>query len=264
MTRLVELQAAFHALATRAPSPPLAAEAFLVGSRELSAAERAGIYADMYGWRLADSLREDYPKLASLLGDARFLALAGAYARAHPPDRPDLGQHGRHLPRFLRRLPAPERADLGDLAALEWARAEVFFEAPATAAAHASLAALGPAAFPDTSIVLVPALRVLALDHDVAALWRRLEAGEAAGAAVAAPTAVVVWRAGLDVFHAVVELDEARALRLARAGRPVSAICAAFADREDPAAAAFAALASWLDEGWVAAFRLPAAPGERA
>jgi hypothetical protein len=250
---LAETQAAFHALATRAANPPSAAEDFFVGSSELGAAERIGIYADMYLWRLTDALREDYPKLAALLGDERFLALAEAYAREHPSDRPDLGQFGRYLPAFLRRFPAPERADLADLAALEWARAEVFFGAPAAPVAREALAALGPDAFLDARLELTPALRVLVLDRDAATLWRRLEDGEPADAPIADPIAVVVWRSGFEVFHGRVDLDEARALEVAQAGEPLSSVCAVFGQREDPAAAAFAALTSWFDEGWIAA-----------
>jgi len=250
---LAETQAAFHALATRAANPPSGAEDFLVGSPELGAAERLGIYADMYLWRLTDALREDYPKLAALLGDERFLALAETYAREHPSDRPDLGQFGRHLPAFLRRFPAPGRPDLADLAALEWARSEVFLEAPAPAVARDALGALGSEGFLDARLELIPALRVLVLDHDASAVWRRLENGEAAGAPTAGVTAVVVWRSGFEVFHARVELDEARAIETALAGALLPRVCAAFEQREDPAAAAFAALASWLGEGWIAA-----------
>ncbi len=255
---LAEIQAAFHALATRAEDPPSNAEELLVGTPDLPAAERIGIYADMYLWRLADALREDYPELAALLGDERFLALAEAYAREHPSDRPDLGQFGRHLPAFLRRFPAPERADLADLAALEWARAEVFLGAPATPVARDSLAALGPDTFLDTRLELIPALRVLALGHDAATLWRRLEDGNPADAPIADPTAVVVWRAGLEVFHGRIGLDEARALEAALTGEPLASVCAAFGRREDPAAAAFAALVSWFDEGWISAVLPPA------
>lgn len=250
---LAEIQTAFHALATRAADPAVRAEEFLLGSAELPASERIGIYADMYVWRLADSLREDFPKLAALLGGERFLELAEAYAREHPSDRPDLGQFGRHLPAFLRRFPARERVDLADLAELEWARSEVFLEAPAPSAGRDALASLGPRSFPEARLRLIPALRLLVLDHDAAALWRRLEDGEPAEAPRAEAAAVVVWRSGFEVFHSRVDLDEARALAAAAAGEPLSRVCAEFAGREEPAAAAFAALSSWLEEGWISA-----------
>lgn len=249
---LAEIQTAFHALATRAGDLSVSAGELLVGSPELPASERIGIYADMYLWRLTDALREDFPKLAGLLGDERFLALAEAYAREHPSDDPDLGHFARHLPAFLRRFPAPERADLADLAALEWARSEVFFEAPATTVGREALAALGPESFPDARLNVIAALRVLVLDHEAAAVWRRVEDGEPACAPLVERTAVVVWRSGFEVFHARMQLEEARALRAAAAGQPLSRVCAEFERREDPAADAFAALSSWLDEGWIA------------
>jgi Protein of unknown function (DUF692) len=62
----------------------------------------------------------------------------------------------------------------------------------------------------------------------------------------------LVWRPRYDVFHIKLDLDETVALESALAGEPLSRICAAFARREDPAGAAFAALSSWLQEGWVA------------
>jgi hypothetical protein len=103
----------------------------------------------------------------------------------------------------------------------------------------------------------VSALRLLVLDHDAAAVWRRIEEGEVACEPIAAATALAVWRSGFEVFHARVEPDEARALAAALAGDPLSRVCAAFERHEDPAAAAFAALASWLDEGWIAGIAAP-------
>ena len=65
-------------------------------------------------------------------------------------------------------------------------------------------------------------------------------------------TGLAVWRAGHEVFHAPLGEAEARGLGLALEGASLGQVCAAFSAEEDPAAAAFAALASWLDEGWVA------------
>jgi len=257
---LAETQRLFQALATRDPAVPAGeAERLLRGTPGLSAADRLSIYADMYVWRLVDALRADYPKLAALLGDERFFTLAEAYVRAHPSDRPDLGQLGRHLPAFLQRHPARDRPDLADLAALEWARTEVFFEAPAEPLGPGAFGSLAPRAFLASRLALVPALRLLVLDHDPVDAWRRLEAGEESGPAAPGPAPVVVWRSGFDVFHVRVDLDEAMALASAASGDPIERICAAFGRRPDPAGAAFEALSSWLREGWVASIRPPGA-----
>jgi hypothetical protein len=259
---LAETQSRFYALATRDPAADLEwADACLAGTAELEPRQRLQIYADMYLWRQVDALREDYPKLAALLGNEAFCRLGEAYVRAHPSEHPDLGQLGRHLAAFLRARPdlAP-RQDLADLAALEWARSEVFFETAAEPVGPAALAAIPPESFPGVRLRLIPALRILVLEHDAALVWSQLEAGSAAGPPEARPAAAAVWRSGFDVFHAAVDLDEAVALAGAAAGDPLSRVCAAFARRESPAESAFEAIRSWLDEGWIAGLEPPGGP----
>ncbi len=255
---LAETQALFHAAVTRADGDrSLAIRRCFTGSPGLGAAERIEIYADMYLWRLVDALREDYPKLAALLGDARFHALAEAYAREHPSRHHDLGRVGVHLPAFLRVHPEAGRPDLADLAALEWARSEVFFEVEVEPARPDALAALPPAQFLEARLRLAPALRVLAVEHDAVAPWRALERGEAAPPPAPGIQAIAVWRAGFDVFHAALELDEATALESAASGDPLARVCAAFGGRGDAARAAFGAITSWFDEGWIATVERP-------
>jgi hypothetical protein len=71
---------------------------------------------------------------------------------------------------------------------------------------------------------------------------------------------VAVWRSGFDVFHAALEEDEAAALGRALAGEPLAHVCEAFGERADAAQAAFEALSSWVDDGWVAGIERPRAP----
>ena len=141
--RLAEAQDLFAALVTgEHPVDPAAREAFLVGDAGLSASGRARIYSDMYLFRLVDALREDYPLLARLLGDEEFFSLCADYVRAHPSRHPSLARLGWALPGFLRDRAAP-RADLSDLAALEWARAEAFVAADAGPLDETALRSLG-------------------------------------------------------------------------------------------------------------------------
>ena len=99
-----------------------------------------------------------------------------------------------------------------------------------------------PGSFTETSIVL---------KHDAAPLWRRVESGEPADPPTPGPAAVAVWRRDFEVFHCLLPLDEAAALRAAMAGETLDSVCAAFGDRPDPEADAHAALSSWFDEGWI-------------
>ncbi len=251
---LAEIQALFHEVLTSAE--PVAADridACFAGTPEHPAVERVAIYASMYLWRLIEALRETFPNLVRFLGDETFAGLAEDYLRRHPSEHHDVGQVGRRLAAFLREYPDPERPDLADLAELEWARHEVFFAPAVKPAGPKAFTGLDGEAFARTGVVLSPALRVLVLDHAAAPLWRRLEDGEKPETPVAGTSTVAVWRSGFEVFHGALSLDEAVALEGAASGDSLAVICAAFADREDPAAAAHAALSSWLQEGWVVA-----------
>ena len=220
------------------------------GTSELPAGERVEIYADMYGARLVDALREEFPKLAALLGDEDFHSLAEAYVHAYPSESHDIGNAGLHLEAFLREHPG-DRSDLADLAALEWARSDVFDESNSEPISAAALQIILPERFPEMRLRLIPAVRVLRLDHDAASVWRAIEDEEDVPAPEETSQAVAVWRAGFDVLHAPVELDEAIAIEAAVRGETFATICEAFTDSEDPASAALAAVASWFNEGWI-------------
>jgi hypothetical protein len=145
------------------------------------------------------------------------------------------------------------RPDLADLAELEWARQEAFFAAPAPSVGAEVLVGIEPATFASLTLRLAPALRLLRLEHDVGPLWRRLEDGLAPGPPSPGPAAIAVWRSGFEAVHGPIGPEEAAALEAAAAGAPLPTICEAFAPSAEPAAAAHAALSSWLAEGWVVA-----------
>jgi hypothetical protein len=253
---LAETQALFHeAITAAAPLGPERLRSCFAGSAGLPAEDRVAIYAGMYLARLMDALRQTFPALARLLGDQALGALAGDYLRRHPSRHHDIGQVGRRLPAFLRRHPDPERPDLADLAALEWARQATFFAPDRPAAGPELFAGLAPGDFAGAALRFHPALRRLALLHDAAPLWRSLQDGVAPGPPAAGPVTMAVWRRGFEVVHATLADDEAEALRRAAAGAPLAEVCAAFAEASDPAAAAHRALASWLAEGWITGLR---------
>ena len=250
---LAETQALFHAAITGDLIDRLAVSPALRGTAELPAADRLRIYADMWFWRQEDALRAEFPAVAASVGEERFRLLCREYLRAHPSEHHDIGRLGRHLPAFLRRHPAPDRSDLGDLAELEWARSEVFFEGPSRVAGREALASLAPDEFPRARLRFVPALRLLSLEHPVHEPWREALRGEEPRPAHPSPTHLAVWRAGQDVLHAPLDGNEGTALRAALAGASLLDVCARFAAVDEPATAGFVALSSWIDEGWVSA-----------
>jgi hypothetical protein len=197
---------------------------------------------------------------AALLGDSRFGTISQQYARWISEEE-RAATESRSFAAFLRRLPSLPRPDLADLAALESARAEVALERPPLAVGRDALAGIAVGEFAASRLELVSTLRVLVLEHDVVPLWQRLRANRSAEPSEGTPTMVVVWRDAVDVLHARLELDEALGLEAALAGDPIARVCAAFGRAQDPPEAAFAALLSWFDEGWIAGIVPP--PGAR-
>jgi hypothetical protein len=188
-----------------------------LGTAELPASERVAIYSQMYVFRQVDALREDFPQLVKKLGDQAFFQLAEKYLLAHPSEDPDLGRLGRRFAEFC-----PE--ELHQLAAVEWARSEVFVEADAASLSPEQFAACIDAEhFAQARVKIIPALRLV--------------------------SGTAIWRKGFEVFDVELPPDEARALRLALAGEPLGEICGALGEPQ----AAFAALQSWLAEGWISA-----------
>jgi hypothetical protein len=237
------MQAAFWSLAADGGDSS-SADQWLVSTPPLAAQERAAIYADMFIERQLSCLRDDFPKLAQWLGHDAFTTLASAYLSAHPSRHYSLATLGRELPQFLA-MSSDAPAAASDLAALEWARAEVFEETDAAVAA-------APSAW-DRPLRVVPALRLLSLQHDVLALWDALERGLPAPRIAVGAVAIVVWRKQYEVFHVGLAREEAEALQRAAAGEPLADVCSVFAERDDALEAAARALGSWFAEGFIAA-----------
>jgi len=188
---------------------PSAIDALIAGDERLPAAERLDIYANMYFFRLLDCLREDFPRLASALGEDRFHNLATDYLMAHPSENPSLRYLGRRLPEFLAgHSLARESSCLADLALLEWTRADLFDAADARPLGRDDLGRLSQEQAGDLTLRAVPAFLLLRLDHDAPRLWRDLrdreasagvpEAGSGSGAetVAGADSAAATWGAG--------------------------------------------------------------------
>jgi hypothetical protein len=135
------------------------------------------------------------------------------------------------------------RADLPDLAALEWAHAEVFEEADAVVSTH-------PTGL-DQPLQIIPALRMFEVAHDVLSVWQALEDSLPAPELVHEDLTIVVWRKAFTVYHVRLLTAEAQAFKLAISGASMAEICAAFAEEPEPLETAMRAIGSWFAEGWI-------------
>jgi len=267
---LAELQRRFFELVTgpqgiaqelvRRAIPERELGAVIAGDARGSAVERLDVYANMYFFRILDVLRADYPKLVAVVGAETFHDLATDYLQAHPSRHPSLRFVGAALPDFLARHALGQaRPWLAEVAALEWARVDVFDRADAEVLAQAALSALAPEAFAALALAPVPACALVPCAWAVEDTWRGVEAGlepAAAPTVAEAGHAVLVWRRGARVHHRAVTARERRALDLLLPGTTFGALCSTLgAELDSPEAAARVAaefLGRWLADDLLA------------
>jgi hypothetical protein len=245
-------------LVTRGLSEGAVAD-IIAGDARASAVERLDVYANMYFFRILDVLRADYPKLLAVVGDDAFHDLATDYLQAHPSRHPSLRFVGAALPTFVATR-ARERPWLGALAALEWARVDVFDRADAAPLTRDALATAAPEDFAALPLVPVPASALVPATWNIEEIWRALEDGRAYDppTAPAAPGhAILIWRRGVTVHHRAVASAERRALELLLGHTTFGALCAALGDEvdseEEAAARAVEFLGHWLADELLAA-----------
>jgi hypothetical protein len=260
--RFFELVVAPEGVATTMAArgiPRAELEALVVGDARAGAVERLDVYANMYFFRIRDVLRDYFPKLAAVLGEAAFHDLVTDYLVAHPSTHPSLRYVGRALPAFVaKHRRGIDRPWLGELAALEWARLDVFDRADAVVLTREAVARLAPEAFADLALPLVPALEVVRTAHAVEETWREIEAGGAARAPEPAPPghALLVWRRGVVVHHRPLGLDEIGGLEVLRAGGSFGKLCEMLGralEPEEAAGLAAGLLGRWLADELLAA-----------
>ena len=145
-------------------------------SKSLSAAERLGIYASMYYWRLIDVLGEDYPTVRHGLGPERFYEVAKAYIDAHPSTHYSLTMLGRAFPEYLRDQAAdlPHGEFLFEVADLERS-IETVFDAPRGPALEVDeLLAVPEDRWGEMRFRMAPAFRLHAFRYPVDSFYQSL------------------------------------------------------------------------------------------
>lgn len=261
MLALRDLQTRFLCSIAAAPGPAASRgfDATLLrivdGDAHQSSADRLDVYAQMYWLRLHDALREDYPRIAAILGDERFAAVARAYLARFPSGHPSMRHVGAQFPDFLAhcRETAPWPF-LSDLAQLEWARLAVFDAADAPVLGIEEVRTIAAPEWPDVTFRPIPALRLLRSPWPVHELWS--ETTTQARDTRRVETHLRVWRRESAVYQAPMDACERRALESVMSGAPFAATCAALEMLVgDPGAAAREAaqlLLRWVEDGILA------------
>ncbi len=262
MLSLRELQTSFFRSLAIAPgrSGPRGFDPALVKVVErrgaLAPAERIDVYAQMYWARILDVLREDFARVAAVLGRERFEAVASAYLARYPSARPSLRYVGDRFPEFL--VGEAEREGppfLADLAHFEWARLEVFDAPDAEPLRVAELRDFPPAEWPELTFRPIPAFLLVESVWPVHEIWAAAGEDGLREPPRQADTLLRVWRDGFAVYHAAVDATERVALERVMAGEPFAAVCAAMeaiVAPDEAAREAAALLLRWADDGVLA------------
>lgn len=275
----LELQRTFWQLLTAPEGPgtsPAAAkiDGLIVGD-DLTASERAEIYANMYFARLHDALLEDFPALEAALGHARFHNLVTDYVWALPSEHPSLRHLGDRFAGFLRtHALAAELPWAADLAALESARVVAFDAPDADAIDAAALGQVPPDRWASLRFDVHPSASVLPASWRVDRTWKQVEDGEPTTPPDPADEggAFRVWREGdasartqdalptLFVYHLWMDPLEGTLFPMLRDGATFGALCEEATahlggDAEAAAHAVFALLKNWLGDGLITGLR---------
>ncbi len=227
------------------------------GDGRLSAVERLDVYANMYFFRLLDCVRDDYPTLVQLIGDAAFHNLITDYLLAHPPQHFSLRYAGEKLCSFVESHPVCQlHPAAGDLAQLEWAFVEAFDAADATPLDVSELAAIAPERWGELQFELHPSLRLVSTEWSVLLLWEARQGEETLPPAANEEQYVRVWRSGLRLRYRPMNRLESVALSAVRDGASFAEVCALVAEVSDETTAAEQAaslLAQWVTDELVVA-----------
>lgn len=236
----------------------------LPGSPQLGARERVGVYAESYYWRLEEVLRDQFRVSAWVCGSADFHDLCTDFVLERPSASGDVRRIGAPFPTYVAAHPIARRIrGIEDVACIEWSAVEAIDAVDVPRFGAADLSAVALPDWPALRLHAAPGVSLHRCRLPYAGLWNARERGEPsspdAPPTLGPPQHVLVWRAGLEVFHRSVGAPESAALAALLDNATFSEICTAAEDAAaastEPAtpATVVAWLRRWLDDGLVAA-----------
>ena len=215
-------------------------------SRRMPGWERLDIYANMYFFRILDSLKEDFPGVLKTIGDDRFHHLTTDYLARHFPSHWSLRDVGRFLPSFLKNYsPTKKWPSLSDLARFEWALIEAFDAADAPTLTEEDIKTVRPDRWPGLRFCFVPSCFLMNFSWPVDRILEKAMKGKRLPVR-REKTPLVIWRKNLRVCYRSLPFQEARLLSGIERGESFGALCAGL-----PTAPRMASyLRDWLQAGF--------------
>ena len=255
--RITAPHGAADAQGDRCGLSPSVVDTLVHGDERLSAAERVGIYADAYFFRLLDCLGEEFPATLAVLGPDNFAALVKGYLLVYPPAEPSILYAGRYLADFLSNHPFAERWPfIAELARLERAVLDVFHAADAPVLGVEALRAVPPEEWPALKLRTHPAVKIVHTEWRLGDVLQAVEQGRKWSDPEHQDASVLVWRQHALVYYRSLERLERDALVIVSKGASFAVICdavAAGAEETNHVALIGRLIARWLADGIIAA-----------
>lgn len=198
--------------------PDLPVPPGLVGPDGAPSARRFAVYRNNVTLSLIRVLEAGFPCIHKLVGEAFFRAMAGEFARSHPPKTRIMMLYGADFPGFLSAFPPVAHLGyLADVARLEQAIRESYHAADALSMTPEALGQLPPQALSLAPLRLSPALRLIASGWPILSIWRANMAGGPAPKPAA--EAVLVTRPRMDPLPVLLPPGGSAVLQALQAGQ---------------------------------------------
>jgi len=199
-------------------------EKVILPSKQLSSAERIGIYSSMYFLRLIEILEKDFEVVRHAVGEKRFTDLAADYLGKHPSTYYSLNRLGAKFAEFLGKevKKLPHKEFLADVARLEWTIQEVFDDRDAKPLTVDDLLSVRKDRWPAIKLKTIPALRLMTFDYPAN---RYLQAVFNKKARKKIPprkkTWLAMYRSQFRVWRSDISLEQFTLLSAIVAGKPL-------------------------------------------
>lgn len=143
-----------------------------------SAATAMAVYRNNYCGNLQDALAGAYPIVEQIVGKNFFRMMTRHYVGQHPSRSGDLHRYGAEMAAFIARFPPAQGLPyLHDMAALEWACHCAYFAPDIAALDIIRLSQVPDERYPDLTLLVHPACRVVRSQYPIATIWHAHQPG---------------------------------------------------------------------------------------
>lgn len=219
--------------------------------------KQLSIYSIGYRLRLKEVLENDYPAIASLLGEEQFEQLANAYIDAQPSHYYSLREFGQHFSTFVNGLDLINDIPwVSQLALFEWNLGQAFDSGNNEVLTEQDLSSIAPDDWPTLKFIIHPSVHRMDFDWNIAEIWKNLtaETPQFIPAVKTSPQAWVIWRKDLITQFRSLECDEQETLDALINKADFEGICEIllqFIPIEDIPLHAATLLKTWVSQGLI-------------